>query len=642
MKKTLLLGACVLTATLVYAQKEVRNKNGSYYKQCARFAISEPLSEISARHPVVIDENVQPKMAHDAGAPVAKRLNETYNPNASTVDGARQDAQGFRQSVSPIVDINGASSPQGYVPLDPNGMIGSNYYVQTINSVYSVYDKTGKTILAATDLASLFGSFTCDDGDPVTVYDKFADRWIITEFQENGTCGSNDAIDTLMMAVSQTNDPTGKYYLYYFCPDNTDYTDYPKYSIWADGYYQTCNCQNDKVTVYERNKMLVGDPTAGFIVVPFNDNPWNVGGQGGFFCPMTMYADGQLPPYGSPNYLMYFNDDNWGTGFTDELVIDSISIDWTSKTGSLGQYQTLPTAPFDSYFSGGTEKDIDQPGKTNSFDALDGFVSYRIPYLRWGSYNAAVLCYPVNVSTTPTSPSVSGGTELAGVRWYEIRQDTTTKQWSIYQQSTYAPNDGVNRWNPSIAMDQNGSIGLCYSVSDKTSTYPGTRFTGRAACDTLGKMTVTEGVGATGSKTVSTFNRWGDYSHTSVDPIDGITFWHTNLYSNSGKLATKIFSFQISPACPTGIPTLSNPGVAVTAYQQGNMLNVNATGLTGYTLMKIDIYDNLGKHITGKTITPGPDKVTAAFDASQLARGIYYVRLGNDEIQRVVKVAIVR
>jgi len=189
-------------------------------------------------------------------------------------------------------------------------------------------------------------------------------------------------------------------------------------------------------------------------------------------------------------------------------------------------------------------------------------------------------------------------------------------------------------------MDANGSIGLSYSVSNFTSVYPGARYTGRAACDTLGKMTLKEGIGVTGSGTLNTSNRWGDYSHTSVDPIDGITFWHTNMYSQGGNVASRIFSFQLSPVCPVGIAGISGPQINLTAFQSGNILNVKGEGLPVNDKMNADIYDVLGKHIMGKAVTAGGDKIETTFNVESLAKGIYYVRLGNDEVQRVVKVLI--
>ena len=153
-------------------------------------------------------------------------------------------------------------------------------------------------------------------------------------------------------------------------------------------------------------------------------------------------------------------------------------------------------------------------------------------------------------------------------------------------------------------------------------------------------MSLTEGIGVVGSGKVSTFNRWGDYSHTSVDPIDGITFWHTNMYSEAGSIASRIFSFQIPTPCPLGIAGISAPQINLTASQTGNMLNVKGDGLPTNNKMNVDIYDILGKHIAGKAVSPGGNRVESSFNVDSYAKGIYYVRLGDDEVQRVVKVLI--
>jgi hypothetical protein len=56
-----------------------------------------------------------------------------------------------------------------------------------------------------------------------------------------------------------------------------------------------------------------------------------------------------------------------------------------------------------------------------------------------------------------------------------------------------------------------------------------------------------EVVKGTGPQTA--LNRWGDYSMTSVDPVDDSTFWHTNEYSTGGWM-TRIFSFDFGPFTP--------------------------------------------------------------------------------------------
>jgi hypothetical protein len=614
----------VLIATSIMAQKEIRNADGSYFKQCSSFQISRPLSELAKEHPAVKKTGVH----HEAKDAERKRLWKQPSTVPFSEDPIAQREQGTQAPLSTTVNVDGENSSAGYDPLDPNGMVGPNHYVQAINSNYQVFDKTGAALTNSIDLATLFPN-SLDDGDPVIMYDKFADRWVITEF----LCPGGGNCTTLLFAVSKTPDPTGVYYLYTFTPDASDYADYPKYSIWSDGYYETCNCTNQKVTVYERAKMLVGDTTAGFIVIPSISNP-NTSNTGGFFCPQTLYADGQLPPYGSPQYLFYFTDNNWGAGFSDKIFIQKITANWTNKSGTMAPHDTLTPQAFNSYFTGGTEADISQPGTTNKIDALDGFFSYRIPYLRWGTYNAAVMSHVVNTGSSTT--------RVGGIRWYELRQDTTTSKWSIFHQGTYAPADGVSRWNPAIAMDQNGSIGLAYSVSAPTAVYPGIRYTGRTKCDSNGIMSITEKVAIAGSSSWTSDRRWGDYSHTSVDPVDGITFWHTNQYMGAGNsLNTRIFSFQIPPATcgTTGINNIKI-NTTLTAYQSGNQLNVKASNLPSNDMVEISLYNVEGKLIATKTLMPTLNITETGINVFDLAKGIYYVRLGNNNFQRVIKVPI--
>ena len=107
---------------------------------------------------------------------------------------------------------------------------------------------------------------------------------------------------------------------------------------------------------------------------------------------------------------------------------------------------------------------------------------------------------------------------VAGVRWYEIRRDSAGN-YSLYQQGTYAPNDGVHRWMGSVAQDKKGNIALGYSVVNGMNVFPGIRYTGRLAGDPLGQMTLGEGTIINGSGVQTTTNsRWGDYTSMNVDP----------------------------------------------------------------------------------------------------------------------------
>jgi hypothetical protein len=211
----------------------------------------------------------------------------------------------------------------------------------------------------------------------------------------------------------------------------------------------------------------------------------------------------------------------------------------------------LPVAPFDSIFPcAPTSRDcLPQPGIVNPAQYLD-ILSYRqrptfrLAYRNFKSYEALV-----------TNQSVEAMPGVAGVRWYEIRRDENGA-YSLYQQGTYAPGDGVHRWMGSIAQDKNGNMALGYSVVNGVDVYPGIGYTGRLAGDPLGIMTLGEETIIAGDGVQSTTNsRWGDYTDITVDPTDDCTFWYVNEYytlaghqSSPAGWQTCIGSFQL-PGC---------------------------------------------------------------------------------------------
>jgi hypothetical protein len=288
--------------------------------------------------------------------------------------------------------------------------------------------------------------------------------------------------------------------------------------------------------------------------------------------------------------------------------------------------QTLPTTPFNESFTS-TWDDIAQPGTTQKLDAIDGVLMYRAQYRRWTGYNSVVLCHAVIVDPT---------TKQTGLRWYELRQNTTTGVWSIYQQSTYAP-DLHYRWMGSIAMDDNGSIGLAYAVSSSTVS-PSLRYTGRNSSDPLGQMTYSETIAIAGSGAQSGINRYGDYSQTSLDP-DGVTFWHTGEYLISGGIRTRIFSFQI----PTALATNINEDLTKTdliLFQNENQISVKGIRLPNNEEMLLTLFSIDGKEISSQKIQPNNNSLEAIIPIADISKGTYLVRIGNEQFQKVKKIII--
>ena len=338
----------------------------------------------------------------------------------------------------------------------------------------------------------------------------------------------------VLIAITETSDPLGSWYRYGFEFD--DMPDYPKFGIWPDGYYMTVNQFSSGsgswagagVAVFERDKMLNGDPNARMVFFDLlpTDDPYSM---------LPSNFDGPPPSSGTPNYMVYMNDDAWSNSYlTDQLRIFECHVDWNAISNSTLTGPTiLTTNSFDSYFSGG-RNNIRQRGTSRRLDALSDRIMYRLQYRNFGTYQTLVTDHTVDVATNQ-----------GGVRWYELRNSGSG--WSIYQQGTYAP-DANNRWMGSIAMDGYGNLALGYSISS-SSVYPSIRYAGRYKNDPLGQMTTTEKtiIAGSGSQT-GIYSRWGDYSTMSIDPVDDATFWYTTEYiqtTGTANWRTRIASFTL-------------------------------------------------------------------------------------------------
>ncbi|MEI7981357.1 MAG: hypothetical protein WCI71_06860 [Bacteroidota bacterium] len=409
---------------------------------------------------------------------------------------------------APIANFNGQDSP--YYPPDCNGVPGPNHFMQTINCVYAIYNKTGTLVVGPTNMNLLFSGLpgaTYNDGDPIILYDEQADRWLATEFSISG------ATNYVLMAVSTTNDPTGTWYKYSFVVDATP--DYPKFSVWRDGYYMGDNNSSTKdIYVFERSKMLLGQTAQG---VGFN-NPYRPSSTDGFMCVPPVDNDGAFAPAGSPGLFIAFNDDAFGGG-SDQLWIYELAVNWTTPaSSSFTRSQQITVPPFDSNF-GSSWDNIAQLGTTQKLDAIPQVIMNVPQYRNFGTYQTIVCCHTVDVDNT----------DHAGIRWYELRRTTGT--WSLRQTGTYAP-DIHSRWMGSIMLNGSNKIALGYSMSSSTMN-PGIRYCGQSASAYTagsGIMDLPEEIIQTGSNSQTGYNRWGDYSLMSVDPSDDQTFWFTSEY----------------------------------------------------------------------------------------------------------------
>ncbi len=97
------------------------------------------------------------------------------------------------------------------------------------------------------------------------------------------------------------------------------------------------------------------------------------------------------------------------------------------------------------------------------------------------------------------------------------------------------------------ATDKFGNIGMGYSYGGPDQ-YPGQRWTGRLAGDSLGIMTFKEGILAQGEEPQTNTLRWEDYTYGCIDPSDDVTFWYVGDYlkKDARNYSTRIGAFRLS------------------------------------------------------------------------------------------------
>jgi len=525
------------------------------------------------------------------------------------MDKTRQDKLGVLPSKSPLLTFDAVVTRT--TPTDPTGAVGPNHYVNGWNSAFSIFDKNGNQVSPPASLASIGGEFTNETlGDPIILYDEFADRFLITQF--------SDTPESFLVAVSQGPDPVNDGWFTYRFSTNEAIPDYPKISVWSDGYYLTTNKNSNSasnsqvVYVFERDKMLVGQ-TAKMLSFPLPGVKTN-----GFYSPAGFHAmGGELPPIGN-SPIVYLQDDAWAGISEDHLKLWNINVNWNSPLSStIQESQELGDAsgvsPFIATFDGGAFSNLNQPNDGPNVDVLQATMMYMTSYRRFPNYNAAVMNFVVDVDPTPA--------EHAGVRWYELRQDRNGGPWRVHQEGTYAP-DKSDRFSGSIGMDKEGNIGLGFTVLDdspQSPVFPSIRYTGRYANDPLGIMTVQE-TSIVEGRSIDPSNRYGDYAHLSIDPADDLSFWHNAEYFDGLDRKNRVGVFKLAPDFnnDVGIIAVVNPKNATLSNAEVITVTIRNFGVNAQSNIPVS-YSIDGGQTRTEVFTgsvPGISSVNYTFSAT--------------------------
>jgi hypothetical protein len=511
--------------------------------------VSAPLRQMVPKAP-----KATPPYSRERPQPPYKQATSSIAPGSDAV----RQAEALL-APDPLLSFDGLSNDANdqvlgfrVFPPDVNGDVGPNHYVQWNNLTFGVFDKAGNLMGGPFPGNMPWQGFggECEahnDGDPIVLYDQLADRWVFSQFAIFAPDGGHQCF-----AISQTGDPLGPYFLYDFLVSpGGAFNDYPKISVWPDGYYISFNEFNPNFTnavtvAVDRESMIQGLPAA---MVRFDVSIPNADA----FTLQPAHLEGRLlPPDGAPGfYVMAFDDETWSLTpdpTTDFYNLWALRADWDDPGSSVFVGPNMiPTPEFDANMCEFSRSCIPQPAGGEGLDSLAQMTMYRLAYRNFSDHESMVVTHTTDV-----------GGDLAGVRWAELRNPNSAPE--LFQTGTFAPADGLHRWMPAIAMDGQGNIAVGYSVGN-ADTFPGLRYAARLVSDPPGEMGQGEAVIVNGSGVQNSgFNRWGDYFSMSVDESDDCTFWFTGEYGSSATpndWSTRIASMTMPLCTATEIGTIA-------------------------------------------------------------------------------------
>ena len=383
------------------------------------------------------------------------------------------------------------------IPPDTHGEVDATHCVTAINTEIHMQNRTGGNISAVALGAFWSGILASPDSafDPRVHYDPHYNRWIMVTDAYGQTSNS-----TILIAVSATGDPTGTWHRYSIIADSTGHS-------WLDF---PCVGFNDKWITVTGNffQNTSGTGAQGAVVYVFNYASI-MAGTGAPYVKISESSEFTLCPaltYDTTQQSMFLLDvNNSGTG---KLRLFKI-------TGAVGS-PVIATVGYPTttqhWHNGGSADFVPQLGTTNKVQAGDDRIThvvYRNNHL-WCS-NTVFLPDP-------------GTASRCSVMWWEIDTLANPIQNGLIDD----PATPTFYDYSSIAVNKNDDalIGLGYLSAN---IYPSAAYALHMHTDPNDSMRpvhVFRHGKATYYQTFGgTQNRWGDYSCTSVDPVNSTDFW---------------------------------------------------------------------------------------------------------------------
>lgn len=499
------------------------------------------------------------------------------------------------QAVGVNFDTVTGPTETGAFPPDTMGAVGPTQFFVFLNGRLRTFNKTTGAADGVLNVDSdvFFSPVMTPPGagevvfstDPQVRYDRLSGRWILVIIDAilNGTTGATTKSNRVLVAVSDaasSNAITAStvWTFYFFqqdtvggIPSTAQFLDYPSLGVDANALYiggdmfsLAGSFQNTSAFVVRKSSILSGGPivTTAFrnllgtdgMLEPRGVDNYNPAATEGYFIGVSAAAFGRLnmrrvsDPGGTPTISADIPITTPGT------TTSAVNVDHLGNTG----------------------------GTNGRLDGLDDRL--YAAHIRNGRLWTAHSFTTLNTGVASTNAT----NRRMAVRWYELivppgsGTPTFNQTGTIFDAANVTQAAARQYWLPSVMVSGQGHAAIGYSTAG-TPFRADAATNGRLASDTLGTT------GAVNIYTTSStaYNppgdpgpprRWGDYSFTSLDPLDDMTMWTIQEYCNG----TNTYGTRVAKlaAPPPATPTAAVPP-AVAAGSASTNVVVTGTSVAG-------------------------------------------------------------
>jgi hypothetical protein len=408
------------------------------------------------------------------------------------------------------------------IPPDTMGAVGPAHLMTMLNTEVRIQNKVGG-IVSTVSLATFWTAGTGLTGspfDPHVIYDSISGRWIATV----GADG-NSATSEIWFAISASSDPTLGWSFFFFDADaaNTTWADFPGIGVNNTWVAITTNMftvagmpafVGAKMWVIDKTTALAGEPLTVTVFPTSFDFEGGFGTFGSALQPAVTYSAAEPT-------LFIVDNPGFSSGGTPLVRLSRIT-----GTGPAPAWSVVPGSPFAGTGLFFVANDFEfswpnapQAGTATLIDSGDPRATpavYRNSRL-WFAHSGGLP---------------NGASSHAATFWYQL--NPAAMPAPIVQSGVLDGGAGVWHIFPSIAANaaNDACIGFSRASAGIFIEAVGTsRFAGDAPGTMMLPLTVLKSgedsyVKDFGSGSVG----WGDYSATSIDPVDG-SCWTIQEYS---------------------------------------------------------------------------------------------------------------